>query len=200
MIQAIVSLIVQKFSNLTPQMLASQNSSFKLIRLQANTDGGAHSSAGHSSHYHQRSASSSGTQRGNNESAASGSGASNTVGQGGSTTATNNNTTHGHVSSAAGPQECPLCYNSDSTQGFYILLNCKHIACRTCLESYLTIEIFESRTEIACPECTDAMHPSDIQMLLRNFPTVMKKYEDFMVRRVLLCDPDTRWCPAPDCR
>lgn len=22
---------------------------------------------------------------------------------------------------------------------------------------------------------------------------------DFMVRRVLLADPDSRWCPAPDC-
>lgn len=101
---------------------------------------------------------------------------------------------------ASQPQECPLCYSTDTLQGFYVLLNCRHMACRSCLESYLTIEIFESRTEIACPECTEAMHPSDIQTLLRHFPTVMKKYEDFMVRRVLLCDPDTRWCPAPDCR
>lgn len=80
------------------------------------------------------------------------------------------------------------------------MLNCKHYACRTCLESYLNIEIFESRTEIACTQCSDAMHPSDIEALLRTSPTVMKKYEDFMVRRVLLSDPDSRWCPAPDCR
>jgi E3 ubiquitin-protein ligase RNF19A len=25
------------------------------------------------------------------------------------------------------------------------------------------------------------------------------KYEDLMLRRVLASDPDTRWCPAPDC-
>lgn len=80
------------------------------------------------------------------------------------------------------------------------MLNCKHYACRSCLESYLTIEIFESRTEIACTQCSDAMHPSDIEALLRTSPTIMKKYEDFMVRRVLLSDPDSRWCPAPDCR
>lgn len=97
-------------------------------------------------------------------------------------------------------QECPLCYCSETSQGFFTMLNCKHFACRSCLESYLTIEIFESRTEIACPQCADAMHPSDIETLLRSFPTVMKKYEDFMVRRVLLSDPDSRWCPAPDCR
>ena len=28
---------------------------------------------------------------------------------------------------------------------------------------------------------------------------LMNKYEEFMVRRVLVLDPDTRWCPAPDC-
>lgn len=43
------------------------------------------------------------------------------------------------------------------------------------------------------------MHPSDIQTLLKSHPTVISKYEDFMVRRVLLADPDSRWCPAPDC-
>ena len=30
-------------------------------------------------------------------------------------------------------------------------------------------------------------------------PVLMGKYEEFMVRRVLVLDPDTRWCPAPDC-
>lgn len=155
------------------------------FRLQSNSDGAAHSSAGHSSHFYQRTA-----QRGSD--LPSGSGTSN-GGQG-------SGSNHAGTSASSIPQECPLCYSTDSAQGFYVLLNCKHMACRSCLESYLTIEIFESRTEIACPECTEAMHPSDIQSLLRNFPTVMKKYEDFMVRRVLLCDPDTRWCPAPDCR
>ncbi|KAJ6638021.1 E3 ubiquitin-protein ligase RNF19A [Pseudolycoriella hygida] len=50
-----------------------------------------------------------------------------------------------------------------------------------------------------CPQCSDSMHPSDIQALLQNHQEVIKKYEDFMVRRVLLTDPDSRWCPAPDC-
>lgn len=44
------------------------------------------------------------------------------------------------------------------------------------------------------------MHPSDIQALLINNQEIVRKYEDFMVRRVLLADPDSRWCPAPDCR
>lgn len=114
-------------------------------------------------------------------------------GSGGNSSTTTNNRT------STNSQECPLCYGNETAQGFFAMLNCKHFACRNCLESYLTIEIFESRTEIACPQCTESMHPSDISTLLRTFPTVIKKYEDFMVRRVLLSDPDSRWCPAPDC-
>ncbi|CAO1433764.1 unnamed protein product [Diamesa tonsa] len=96
--------------------------------------------------------------------------------------------------------ECQLCYMKyEQPEFLYTLLTCKHIACRVCLESYLTIEITESRTDIACPQCAESMHPSDIQTLLKSHPTVISKYEDFMVRRVLLADPDSRWCPAPDC-
>ncbi|KAG5669850.1 hypothetical protein PVAND_000141 [Polypedilum vanderplanki] len=96
--------------------------------------------------------------------------------------------------------ECQLCYvKYDQPDDLYAMFNCKHSACRICLESYLTIEITESRTDIACPQCSEPMHPSDIQTLLKPHPNVISKYEDFMVRRVLLADPDSRWCPAPDC-
>ena len=32
-----------------------------------------------------------------------------------------------------------------------------------------------------------------------NWPQLIQKYEEFMLRRVLVTIPDTRWCPAPDC-
>ncbi|XP_052888150.1 E3 ubiquitin-protein ligase RNF19A-like isoform X1 [Anopheles moucheti] len=107
-----------------------------------------------------------------------------------------------NASSTAGkvPDECPLCYDVLPTSDeYYPLLNCKHYACRACLENYLMIQISESRTDISCPQCSDSMHPTDIQALLKAFPTAITKYEDFMVRRVLLSDPDSRWCPGPDC-
>lgn len=44
--------------------------------------------------------------------------------------------------------ECPLCYDTGTPDDFYYLLTCKHCACRGCLESYLLIEITESRTDI----------------------------------------------------
>lgn len=101
---------------------------------------------------------------------------------------------------AENSQECQLCYMKyDLADDMFTMLSCHHTACRICLESYLTIEITESRTDIACPQCAEPMHPSDIQLLLKTHPNVISKYEDFMVRRVLLADPDSRWCPAPDC-
>lgn len=155
-----------------------------LYILQSNTDTLTQNQRTHASSSHQH--------NGNNQRINS----SGNGGAGGNSSSNTNNNNRSNRNS----QECPLCYGPESSQGFYMMLNCKHHACRSCLESYLTIEIFESRTEIACTQCSDAMHPSDIEALLRTAPTIMKKYEDFMVRRVLLSDPDSRWCPAPDCR
>lgn len=56
----------------------------------------------------------------------------------------------------------------------------------------------ESRVSIACPECSELFHPNDIRAVVED-DTLMQKYEDFMLRRVLAIDSDTRWCPAPDC-
>ncbi|VDN34181.1 unnamed protein product [Gongylonema pulchrum] len=64
---------------------------------------------------------------------------------------------------------------------------------------YLQVEIMESRVQLTCPECTELMHPSDIYSLMANCPEMLEKYETFALRRALMMDPDTRWCPAPDC-
>lgn len=101
-------------------------------------------------------------------------------------------------SSASGMRECPLCLIERPVEDFPEIMTCHHRSCSTCLQTYLKIEITESRINISCPECTEKYHPNDIQNILQN-QSLMDKYEDFMVRRVLVSDPDTRWCPAPDC-
>lgn len=53
---------------------------------------------------------------------------------------------------------------------------------------------------ITCPSCPDLMHPNDVYKLLADDPRLIGKWEEFSVRRILMADPDTRWCPAPDCR
>lgn len=97
-----------------------------------------------------------------------------------------------------GNVECSLCLAELAPEYFPSLLTCPHKSCYDCFQVYLRIEISESRVSIACPQCSEQMHPNDIRMIL-NDKVLYEKYEDFMVRRVLAVDPDTRWCPAPDC-
>ncbi|XP_074034112.1 E3 ubiquitin-protein ligase RNF19A isoform X2 [Leptinotarsa decemlineata] len=94
--------------------------------------------------------------------------------------------------------ECPLCFAEVTPEDFCELEACGHRACISCFQHYLRVEITESRICISCPECLEPMHPNEIRSILDN-PHLFEKYEDFMVRRVLAVDPDTRWCPAPDC-
>ena len=95
-------------------------------------------------------------------------------------------------------RECPLCLAQLTPDNFPVIHTCYHRSCRDCLKQYLKIEITESRINIACPECAERFHPNDIKSILED-DNLMDKYEVFMLRRVLVLDPDARWCPAPDC-
>ncbi|CAH1774899.1 unnamed protein product [Owenia fusiformis] len=94
--------------------------------------------------------------------------------------------------------ECPLCLDEHKEEFFPNIMTCAHRSCITCLKQYLTIEISESRIGICCPECSARFHPNDISAILQDLH-LMSKYEEFMLRRVLVTDSDVRWCPAPDC-
>jgi E3 ubiquitin-protein ligase RNF19A len=94
--------------------------------------------------------------------------------------------------------ECPLCFAELAAEEFWDLAGCGHRACISCLQQYLRVEITESRVCISCPECPEPMHPNEIRSISDD-AVLHEKYEDFMVRRVLAIEPDTRWCPAPDC-
>lgn len=78
-------------------------------------------------------------------------------------------------------------------------LDCGHSSCDKCLIKYLKTEISESRISITCPECTELLHPNRIQELLSNDQHYLTKYEEFTIRKVLVTDPDSRYCPAPNC-
>ena len=96
---------------------------------------------------------------------------------------------------------CSLCCHDYPFEQFEHLKLCSHAYCRTCLKSYLKLEITEGRVTLNCPQsdCPERIHPSDISRILVNHPDLIGKYEQFMVRRVLQSITDTRWCPAPDC-
>lgn len=94
--------------------------------------------------------------------------------------------------------ECPLCLLRHSKDRFPEIMTCHHRSCADCLRQYLRIEISESRVNISCPECSERFNPYDIRLILKD-DVLMEKYEEFMLRRWLVADPDCRWCPAPDC-
>lgn len=94
--------------------------------------------------------------------------------------------------------ECPLCLLRHARERFPDIMTCHHRSCADCLRQYLRIEISESRVNICCPECSERFNPHDIQLILGD-RALMEKYEEFMLRRWLVAEPDCRWCPAPDC-
>uniref|UniRef100_A0A3P8VHL5 RBR-type E3 ubiquitin transferase n=1 Tax=Cynoglossus semilaevis TaxID=244447 RepID=A0A3P8VHL5_CYNSE len=94
--------------------------------------------------------------------------------------------------------ECPLCLLRHARDHFPDIMTCHHRSCAECLRQYLRIEISESRVNISCPECSERFNPHDIRLILGD-KALMEKYEEFMLRRWLVAEPDCRWCPAPDC-
>ncbi|XP_051500571.1 E3 ubiquitin-protein ligase RNF19B-like isoform X2 [Myxocyprinus asiaticus] len=94
--------------------------------------------------------------------------------------------------------ECPLCLLSQPHGHFPRLSSCHHRACTDCLRQYLRIEISENRVGIACPQCPEVLALPDVRAILDD-GTLLERFEDFQLRRFLAADPDTRWCPAPDC-
>lgn len=97
--------------------------------------------------------------------------------------------------------ECPICALPQPLSSFprLVLSQCNHASCAECLRCYLTVEITESRTDVPCPICAEPLHPDDVRQFLSSDPSLVLKYEEFMLRRALVVDPDVRWCPAPDC-
>ncbi|NWZ45254.1 RN19B ligase, partial [Brachypodius atriceps] len=95
--------------------------------------------------------------------------------------------------------ECPLCLLPQPPEAFPSLASCSHRSCRACLQRYLCLAVRESRVPVSCPHCPAPLHPSDVHRLLPE-PALRDKYEEFLLRRLLVADPGTRWCPAPDCR
>ncbi|XP_061669070.1 E3 ubiquitin-protein ligase RNF19B [Syngnathoides biaculeatus] len=96
------------------------------------------------------------------------------------------------------PEECPLCLLRQPRCRFPRLLTCPHRTCGDCLRRYLRVEISESRVGIACPQCPEALAPPDVRAILDD-PALLERFEEYHLRRFLAADPDTRWCPAPDC-
>ena len=94
-----------------------------------------------------------------------------------------------------------MCFQVYTEETSKLLLNCSHRFCTECLHRYITTYVSEGRANLACPDssCESKLHPSDVASIVGAQSQHYKKYEEFLLRRCLMADSDTRWCPAPDC-
>jgi len=56
----------------------------------------------------------------------------------------------------------------------------------------LRIEVQEGRANLKCPQCSEQLHPNDVEVLVGGDTNLLQLYQFLMVRRVLAADPDTR--------
>lgn len=85
--------------------------------------------------------------------------------------------------------ECCLCYHQKTVEDVASLILCDHYACRECLESYLIIEITESRIDIVCPLCPVSIHPTGKFLLFFSFKYILQK---FFVRFTSFLEPSSQ--------
>jgi Zinc finger, C3HC4 type (RING finger) len=106
-----------------------------------------------------------------------------------------------HCEDVSENMDCVLCALKQPVSDFMrVTSSCSHRVCKDCLRRYLSIEIMESRINVECPACPERLHPNDVRRILgKNSRELIAKYEEFTLRRLLVHDPDARWCPAPDC-
>ena len=127
-------------------------------------------------------------------------GAAAAISIGGHSTAASLMAVAGGSTSSTVLRECPLCLSECTLDLFPLLRNCHHLFCIDCLQTYVKIEIQEGRVNLRCPQCTELMHPNDIETLIGDKNSnLLTLYESLMLRRLLAVDPDTRWCPGPNC-
>lgn len=74
-----------------------------------------------------------------------------------------------------GLMECPLCLAELPAEFFPIIQSCHHRSCYDCFQQYLKVEISESRVNIACPECSEPLHPNGKRALFRDIAYLLNK-------------------------
>lgn len=108
---------------------------------------------------------------------------------------------------------CEICYFECSFKQKFILQTCNHAFCIDCLKYFVKNCINTGKVlDITCPCCDTILQHQQIKEIIftkslsdndRDFliesTAIYNRYEDISVRHCLLKDPDTRWCPAPNC-
>lgn len=94
-------------------------------------------------------------------------------------------------------KKCVVCCCAKPDDAFVTLSSCNHTFCVSCVKTSFELNISESRTEVQCLFCSEAVPPQDIASLVD--PVYFSKYLEFSLRRHLFLEPNVKRCIAPDC-
>jgi ariadne-1 len=122
---------------------------------------------------------------------------------------TNNNTNNKATSTTTTSQECPICYE-DNTSHNMLAMPCGHAFCMDCWHDFCTNAVQDQGpaavTALTCPQATCPEIVTEVEMeqaLLRtknnNDKRTLQKYYNFQLRAFVEANHYTRWCPGPGC-
>ena len=94
---------------------------------------------------------------------------------------------------------CSICFDSFDIEKVHFVDNCAHSFCLECLKDYTTMKIKEAHVNIKCPELKCTSDFTYYEIISLSEPSMVKKYERFLLEQQLRDMPDIKWCPAPNC-
>jgi ariadne-1 len=97
-------------------------------------------------------------------------------------------------------QTCVICYLTKPINAM-TGLECGHIFCKNCWQSYLTYKImYEGIGQtISCPSKCDILVDDKTVLKLIESPEVRSKYQHLITNSFVECNRSMRWCPGTNC-
>jgi len=106
------------------------------------------------------------------------------------------------LEAADAPQQrnCAICGDDHPVEETYHYERCLHSYCLQCLTRYYSTRILDGDVlSISCPDthCDTEVTPSEIEAVVEK--DLFDKYNQFLRQAKMKLEPDSRWCPKPDC-
>ncbi|KAI4467591.1 rbr family ring finger and ibr domain-containing [Holotrichia oblita] len=95
---------------------------------------------------------------------------------------------------------CEICFLLINNWEQPIMMSCKHVFCKRCWESYLTIKIQDGDAHhILCPayQCHILVPVELIEKLVS--PDMARRYLQFDIKAFVESNKSIKWCPIPGC-
>jgi len=100
---------------------------------------------------------------------------------------------------SGGTVECLICFDDVPVKSM-VFASCKHNFCVTCWNGYLETRVKDGdvlKLNCPAPKCRRAVERQEIKARLNS--EMWEKFNKFYTQAQLSLNPNTRWCPTPDC-